>query len=248
MVYRSSNPALNPRHFQGGMATERMTLEGTVNKTLALLALVAIGALFAYSIVLESPGTAGILIIGGGLGGFILAIITFMVRPANPQILMSCYALVEGLFIGAFSYMIENEYLGGSEGVVLQALVGTVAVFITMLLLYKYEVIKPTEKFTIAIISMAGAIMIVYLFNFVMSFFGTGVPFLHSAGPIGIGISVVFTAVAALFLILDFAMIQNGVQHGAPKNMEWYGAFGLVITLVWLYIEMLKLIAKLRSE
>ncbi len=81
-----------------------------------------------------------------------------------------------------------------------------------------------------------------------MSFFGTGVPFLHSAGPIGIGISVVFTAVAALFLILDFAMIQNGVQHGAPKNMEWYGAFGLVITLVWLYIEMLKLIAKLRSE
>ena len=230
------------------MATERMTLEGTVNKTLALLALVAIGALFAYSIVLETPGLAGLLIIGGGIGGFILAIITFMVRPANPQVLMSCYALVEGLFIGAFSFMVENYYLGGNEGVVLQALVGTVAVFITMLLLYKYEVIKPTEKFTIAIISMAGAIMIVYLFNFIMSFFGTGVPFIHSAGPIGIGISLFIITIAAMMLISNFGMIDAGVRMGAPKQQEWWGAFGVMVTVIWLYFEMLRLIAKLRDR
>ena len=126
-------------------------------------------------------------------------------------------------------------------------MIGTAAVFITMLTLYRFRVIKPTEKYILAVISMAGAIMMVYLINIIMSLFGSGVPFLHSSGLLGIGISVVFTAVAALFLIIDFGMIENGVRHGAPKNMEWYGAFGLVMTLIWLYIEMLKLIAKLRD-
>ncbi len=99
-----------------------------------------------------------------------------------------------------------------------------------------------------AIISITFAIMMIYLFNFLLMFMGAGIPFIHSNGPIGIGISVVFTGVAALFLIIDFGVIENGVKYGAPKNMEWYGAFGLVITLIWLYIEMLKLIAKLKSR
>ena len=176
-----------------------------------------------------------------------MALIIMMTRPANPQILITIYALLEGLFVGSFSFMIENYYFGGSEGVIFQALIGTAAVFITMLTLYRFRVIKPTEKYILAVISMAGAIMMVYLINIIMSLFGSGVPFLHSSGLLGIGISVVFTAVAALFLIIDFGMIENGVRHGAPKNMEWYGAFGLVMTLIWLYIEMLKLIAKLRD-
>ncbi len=187
------------------------------------------------------------MIIGAGLGGFILALAIIMVRPNNPQILMSMYALLEGLFIGGFSYMIENYYLGGTEGVILQALVGTVAVFLTMLAVYKFGIIKPTEKFVLVVSALVGAIMIVYVFNFILMFFGTTVPFLHSSGPIGIGISIVFITVAALMLIVDFGMIENGVKYGAPKNMEWYGAFGLVLTLVWLYIEMLKLVAKLRD-
>ena len=145
------------------------------------------------------------------------------------------------------SYVIENYYLGGTEGVVFQALIGTAAVFVTMLTLYRLRIIQPTEKYVLAVVSMAGAIMMVYLVNFIMSFFGTTIPFLHSSGPIGIGVSVLFTGVAALFLILDFGMIENGVQLGAPRNMEWYGAFGLVMTLIWLYIEMLKLVAKLRD-
>ena len=247
MVYRSSNPALNPQYFQGGVASQRMTLDGTINKTITLLGLVSIAAMLSYSIVSQNPGFGFMMIIGGGIGGFILALAILFIRPNNPQILMSMYALLEGLFIGAFSYMIENYYLGGTEGVVLQALVGTVAVFLTMLAIYKFGIIKPTEKFVLVVSALCGAIMIVYVFNFIMMFFGTGIPFLHSSGPIGIGISVVFITVAALMLIVDFGMIENGVKFGAPKNMEWYGAFGLVLTLVWLYIEMLKLIAKLRD-
>ena len=248
MVYRSSNPALNPQYFQGGMAAEKMTLDGTINKTLTQLGLVSIAAMLSYSIVSQNSGLGFLMIIGAGIGGFVLALAIMFIRPNNPQILMSMYALLEGLFIGGFSYMVENYYLGGSEGVVLQALVGTVAVFLTMLAVYKFGIIKPTEKFVLVVTSMVGAIMIIYVFNFVLMLFGTGVPFMHSSGPIGIGISVVFITVAALMLIVDFGMIENGVKFGAPKNMEWYGAFGLVLTLVWLYIEMLKLIAKLRDN
>ena len=247
MVYRSSNPALNPQYFQGGVASERMTLDGTINKTITLLGLVSIAAMLSYSIVSQNPGLDFMITIGGAIAGTILALAILFIRPNNPQILMSMYALLEGLFIGGFSYMIENYYLGGTEGVVLQALVGTVAVFLTMLAIYKFGIIKPTEKFVLVVSALCGAIMIVYLFNFIMMFFGTGIPFLHSSGPIGIGISIVFITVAALMLIVDFGMIENGVKFGAPKNMEWYGAFGLVLTLVWLYIEMLKLIAKLRD-
>ena len=247
MGYRSSNPALNPQYFQGGVASERMTLDGTINKPITLLGLVSIAAMLSYSIVSQTPGLGFMITIGGAIGGAILALAILFIRPNNPQILMSMYALLEGLFIGGFSYMIENYYLGGTEGVVLQALVGTVAVFLTMLAIYKFGIIKPTEKFVLVVSALCGAIMMVYLFNFIMMFFGTGIPFLHSSGPIGIGISIVFITVAALMLIVDFGMIENGVKFGAPKNMEWYGAFGLVLTLVWLYIEMLKLIAKLRD-
>ena len=248
MVFRQSNPALNPKYFQGGMGTETMSIEGTISKTLTLLGLVSISALIAYSMCLQNPGYTFIFTIGGGIGGFILALVIMFTRPAQPQVLMSMYALLEGLFVGAFSFFVEYYYLGGSEGVVLQALVGTVAVFMTMLTLYRMRIIQPTEKFTMAVISITFAIMMIYLFTFLLMFMGASIPFIHSNGPIGIGISVVFTGVAALFLIIDFGVIENGVKYGAPKNMEWYGAFGLVITLVWLYIEMLKLIAKLKSR
>ena len=196
---------------------------------------------------MESPAMAPLMMFGGMIGGLIMALIIMFVRPAQPQVLIGMYALLEGLFIGAFSFFVENYYLGGNEGVVFQALIATAAVFVTMLTLYRFRIIRPTEKYILAVVSMTGAIMMVYLVNFIMSFFGTGIPFLHSSGPIGIGISILFTGVAALFLIIDFGMIENGVKFGAPKNMEWYGAFGLVMTLVWLYIEMLKLIAKLRD-
>ena len=247
MVFRRGNPALNPEYFRSGMSAERMTLDGTINKTLGLLGLIAVTGVLAYSISMESPAMAPLMMFGGMIGGLIMALIIMFVRPAQPQVLIGMYALLEGLLIGAFSFFVENYYLGGNEGVVFQALIATAAVFVTMLTLYRFRIIRPTEKYILAVVSMTGAIMMVYLVNFIMSFFGTGIPFLHSSGPIGIGISILFTGVAALFLIIDFGMIENGVRLGAPKNMEWYGAFGLVMTLIWLYIEMLKLIAKLRD-
>ena len=247
MVYRSSNPALNPEYFRGGLTSDRMTIEGTISKTFALLGLVSIAALASYSIVVQTPALTSLMIVGGSIGGLVLALSIIFIRPNNPQVLMSMYALMQGLFVGSFSYMVEEFYLGGNEGVILQALVGTVAVFFTMLGIYRMGLIRPTEKFVIVVSSIAGAIMIVYVMNFLLSFAGVGIPFLHSSGPIGIGISVVFLTVAALFLIVDFGMIENGAKYGAPKNMEWYGAFGLVMTLIWLYIEMLKLVAKLRD-
>jgi uncharacterized YccA/Bax inhibitor family protein len=247
MVFRRGNPALNPEYFRSGMSAERMTLDGTINKTLGLLGLIAVTGVLAYSISMESPAMAPLMMFVGMIGGLIMALIIMFVRPAQPQVLIGMYALLEGLLIGAFSFFVENYYLGGNEGVVFQALIATAAVFVTMLTLYRFRIIRPTEKYILAVVSMTGAIMMVYLVNFIMSFFGTGIPFLHSSGPIGIGISILFTGVAALFLIIDFGMIENGVKFGAPKNMEWYGAFGLVMTLIWLYIEMLKLIAKLRD-
>jgi uncharacterized YccA/Bax inhibitor family protein len=247
MVFRRGNPALNPEYFRSGMSAERMTLNGTIHKTLFLLGLIGVTGVMAYSISSQSPGMGMLMMLGGGIGGFILALVIIFTRPAQPQVLIGMYALLEGLFIGAFSFVIENNYLGGNEGVVFQALIATAAVFVTMLTLYRFRVIRPTEKYILAVVSMAGAIMMVYMLNFVMSIFGTGIPFLHTSGYIGIGISLLFTGVAAMFLIIDFGMIENGVKFGAPKNMEWYGAFGLVMTLIWLYLEMLKLIAKLRD-
>ena len=171
MVYRSSNPALNPQYFQGGVASERMTLDGTINKTLTLLGLVSISAMLSYSIVSQNPGFGLIMSIGAAIVGTVLALVILFVRPNNPQILMGLYALIEGLFVGGFSYMVENYYLGETDGVVLQALAGTVAVFLTMLAVYKFGIIKPTEKFVLVVCSLVGAIMIVYVFNFILMLF-----------------------------------------------------------------------------
>jgi len=247
MVFRSGNPALRANHFTPTMGAERMTINGTINKTLTLVGMVFISALLAFSICLTNPETAFIMLIGGSLGGLVLLLVIMFTRPQQPQVLMSMYALIEGLFVGSMSYVVEKEYLGGTDGVVVQALVATMGVFILMLTLYRYKIIQPTEKFVLAVVSIAGAIMLVYLVNMLLFFMGTSIPFIHSSGPIGILFSIVATGMASLFLIIDFGVIENGVNNGAPKSMEWYGAFGLVVTLIWLYIEMLRLIAKLRD-
>ena len=247
MAFRSGNPALNPQYFQGGMASEKMTLEGTISKTMTLIGLVVITAMVAFSISTTNPATSFIMLIGGALGGIVTLLIIVFTRPAQPQVLMSMYAILQGLFVGSMSYVVENMYFGGTPGVVAQALIATMGVFFTMLTLYRFRIIQPTEKFTLVIVSMTGALMLVYLLNFIMFLFGTSIPFIHESGMIGIGFSLLATGLASMFLIIDFGVIENGVKFGASKNMEWYGAFGLVVTLIWLYIEMLRLIAKLRD-
>ena len=247
MVFRSGNPALKQTHFSPVYGKEAMTLEGTIAKTMTMLVVVFITGVMAYSIISKSPGSAMLMLLGGGIGGFIVALIIMFRRPAQPQVLMITYSLLEGLFVGAMSYVVENWYFGGSPGVVLQAMIATVGVFVVMLTLYRYRIIQPTKKFVLAVVSITGAIMLVYLANFVLMMMGTSIPFIHGNGFIGIGFSLLVTAMAALFLIIDFGVIENGVKNGAPKSMEWYGAFGLVITLIWLYVEMLRLLAKMRD-
>ena len=247
MAFNRGNPALNRSHFAPSTGTERMTLDGTIQKTLILIGIVFLTGVAAYSISMKSPAAAMIFMFGGMFGGLVLALIIGFTRPSEPQVLMAIYSLLEGLFVGSFSYMVEEHYLGGTEGVVLQAILATVAVFIVMLTIYRFRIIKPTEKFVLVVASITSAIVLIYMVNLVMFFLGIPVPFIHNSGPIGIGFSLFVIVIAALNLISNFGFIEGGVQNGAPKNMEWYGAWGLVVLLIWLYIELLRLIAKLRD-
>jgi uncharacterized YccA/Bax inhibitor family protein len=154
------------------------------------------------------------------------------------------YAILEGLFLGALSSFLEAQF----NGIVVQAVGLTFAIFICILLIYRTGIIKVTDNFRIGIVAATGGIALIYLVTIVMNLFGTTIPYIHSSGPIGIGFSVFVIIIATLNLVLDFDFIEHGVDMRAPKYMEWYAAFGLMVTLVWLYIEILRLLAKLRSR
>ncbi|MGB1818563.1 MAG: Bax inhibitor-1/YccA family protein, partial [Candidatus Poseidoniaceae archaeon] len=145
---------------------------------------------------------------------------------------------------GGFTLIMESMY----PGIAMQAGMGTISVFGVMFMIYRFEIIKPTERFMIGVSSAMGAIFLIYLLSFFLGFAGMQIPFLHSSGPVGILISLIFIGIAALMLIVDFAVIEAGVKNKAPASMEWWGAFGLTITLIWVYIEMVRLISKLRNN
>ena len=236
---RSGNPVFGNKfnQSQGFVGSERMTLDGTVNKTGILLGLCFIGAIISWNI--PNP----IFIIGGALVGFGLAIYTSFV-PRNAGITAPIYAFVEGLFLGGISLMFETEY----PGIAIQAIGLTFGTLASLLFFYKSGLIKPTENFRLMIFSATFGIMILYLVSIVMSFFGSGIGFIHSNGIFGIGFSLFVVCIAALNLVLDFDFIEQGSENNLPKFMEWYGAFSLMVTLIWLYLEILRLLAKLRSR
>ena len=236
---RSGNPVFGDKfnQSQGFVGSERMTLDGTVNKTGILLGLCFIGAIISWNI--PNP----ILIIGGVLVGFGLAIYTSFV-PRNAGITAPIYAFVEGLFLGGISLMFEMEY----PGIAIQAIGLTFGTLASLLFFYKSGLIKPTENFRLMIFSATFGIMILYLVSIIMSFFGSGIGFIHSNGIFGIGFSLFVVSIAALNLVLDFDFIEQGSENSLPKFMEWYGAFSLMVTLIWLYLEILRLLAKLRSR
>ncbi len=221
-----------------------MTYEGTINKVLILFALILSSATVTWIIGADNPGMAAMMMVGGGVTGLILVLVLIVSRPSNPEILMGSYALAEGMFIGGFTLFMESFY----PGISIQAGMGTIGVFGLMFTLYRFKILQPTRKFIIGVMSAMGGIMLIYLFSFFGSFIGLSVPFIHESGPIGIGFSVIVVSISALMLIIDFGVIESGVNHGASKNMEWWGAFGLTITLIWVYIEMIRLISKLRSN
>jgi uncharacterized YccA/Bax inhibitor family protein len=242
---RSGNPVLREATFRGLPATgEVMTIEGTVNRAYVLLLILLAGV--AVTVVSDQrvlPGLIGI----GAIGGLVVAIAT-VIRKQWAPITAPIYALLEGLVVGGISLIMEDAY----PGIVLSAVALTFGTFFALLTAYRSRLIKATENFKLGVVAATGAIFVVYVAQAVLSLFGAQIGFLHDAifgaGILGIGVSVVVVIVAALNLVLDFDFIEQGAANGAPKYMEWYGAFGLLVTLVWLYLEILRLLSKLRSR
>jgi len=214
-----------------------MTLEGSVNKTGIGLFLLMISAYFTWNNTM--PG----LMIFGAIGGFIVAIVTIFKKNWAP-ITVPIYAILEGLFLGGISQIFEKQF----PGIVTQAIILTLGILGALLIAYKTKLIKPTENFKLGVSAATGGIFLVYLINFIMGFFGSSIPMIHESGLMGIGFSIFVVIIAALNLVLDFDFIEQGAELGAPKYMEWYGAFGLMVTLIWLYLEILRLLAKLQSN
>jgi uncharacterized YccA/Bax inhibitor family protein len=183
-------------------------------------------------------------LIAGAIGSFVLALITVIFKQASP-FTAPLYALLEGLLVGSISAVFELQF----KGIVIQAVALTLGVMFCLLFAYRTGIIKATENFKLGIFAATGAIGIIYLVTWVMrGFFHTDMPYIHQSGPIGIGFSVVVVIIASLNLVLDFDFIENGAKQNAPKYMEWYGAFGLIVTLVWLYFEILNLLRKIRGN
>ncbi len=217
---------------------ESMTVSGAIDKTLILFALLMVTTYFGFT--MASP----FLMISGAIAGLICVIAAVM-KPQWSSTLAPGYALFNGLFLGAVSSFYAQAFY---PGIILQAILLTMGTLLTMLLLYKWEVIKVTEKFRSGVIMATGAVLIVYLFSFIGSFFGFQVPYLHDNGIIGIGISVVIIGIASLNLLLDFDNFEKGEKLAAPKYMEWFAGMGLLITIIWLYVEFLRLLSKLNRN
>jgi len=243
----SGNPAMNEavyqRAGQTAMPTQAMTLPGAVLKTAILLVILLVTAAYTWSLHTEGEGLAYGLLNAGGIGGFITALVTIFIPRISP-ITAPIYAALEGLVLGAISAVFEVAY----PGIVIQAVGLTVAVLAVMLFIYGTGIIRVTEKLKIGIVAATGAICLVYLASMVLSWFNIEMPFIHDSGPWGIAFSVIVVIIAAFNLILDFDFIEQGVRYHAPKYMEWYAGFSLLVTLIWMYLEILRLLAKLRGN
>jgi uncharacterized YccA/Bax inhibitor family protein len=195
----------------------------------------------AYSAV--NPGELYPWLIGSGIAGFVVALITVFKKTAAP-ITAPIYAAIEGILLGILSAFYEMQF----PGLVFQAILLTFGTLFALLMAYRSGVIKATENFKLGVFAATGGIALIYLTTFILSFFGVSIPYIHGSGTIGILFSLFVVVIAALNLVLDFDFIERGAERGAPKYMEWYAAFGLLVTLIWLYIEMLRLLSKLRSR
>jgi len=241
---RTSNPMMKDNVFTRSLSgVETMTLQGAVNKTITLLALVVIGAGFTWNL-FYNQGSAAVQpwMMGGLFGGFAVAMVTIFKQSWAP-VLAPVYAGLEGLALGGISAYFEARF----PGIVLQAVALTFGVLFCLLIAYKSRLIQVTQNFRLGVVAATGGIAVVYLIGFVGSFFGWQIPYIHESGIIGIGFSLFVVVIASMNLVLDFDFIERG--HGvAPKYMEWYAAFGLIVTLVWLYLEILRLLSKLRDR
>lgn len=240
-MFRSGNPTLSENIFQqSGRAVpagEQMTISGTANKIGILFLILLIGASISW----YNPSQ--LFIWGGAIGGFIVAMVTVFKKEWSP-VTAPLYAGLEGLFLGAISMVYASAY----EGIVFNAVALTLGIFAAMFITYRSGLIEVTHKFRMGIIAATGGIALVYFASIILSFFGINLSLVSGAGWMGIGFSLLVVVIAALNLVLDFDLIDKGAEAGAPKYFEWYTAFGLIVTLVWLYIEILRLLGKLQRR
>ena len=244
---RTSNPALNDQVFRGEGAAfgAAMTVQGTVNKTGILLLCTVATAAWAWNIFLHSHSAqaVGPLALVGVIGGLVFAFATIFKKTWAP-VTAPIYALFEGLVLGSVSAILEVRF----PGIAIQAVSLTFGTMVALLLVYRSGLIRVTDNFRTGIFAATGGIAIFYLIEMVLGFFGVHFTAVNGNGAIGIGFSVFVVIIAALNLVLNFDFIENGARAGAPKYMEWYGAFSLIVTLVWLYLELLRLLAKIRGR
>jgi uncharacterized YccA/Bax inhibitor family protein len=233
----AGNPLLSSKMFVAGEGTDVMTLDGTLNKTFIMLLILLAPAAFIWF----NPALAGLALLGM-IGGLVLALVTIFKKEWSPYT-VPAYAFFEGLLIGGVSIFFETLF----PGIVLQAVGLTMGVLFLMLFLYRTRVIKVTDKLRVGVMVATGAVALIYVVSWIMSFFGTTIPYIHEGGTIGIIFSLVVVGIAAFNLLLDFDFIEKTAGH-AKKYMEWFAAFGLMITLIWLYLEILRLLAKTRER
>ena len=246
LALRSGNPALSAQTFQNagslpGQAV--MTVGGTVNKTAIALLLLIATASYTWNLGLQNDPSVGTYTMVGLIGGLIVALVTIFKKEWAP-VSTPAYAALEGLALGGISVGFEARY----PGIVSQAIFLTFGTLGALLLAYRSGLIRATENFKLGVVAATGGIAFIYVASMVLGFFGVTVPLIHSSGTFGILFSLFVVGIAALNLVLDFDFIEEGAENGAPKYMEWYAAFGLLVTLVWLYLEILRLLAKLQDR
>ena len=241
----SSNPFFSERAVQRAQGEshevassgETMRVSGAINKTFILFAILLATTVLSYQ--MASP----ILTIGGAIAGLIVVVVAVF-KPSRAVWAAPLYAAVEGFFVGGITYMFASMY----SGIVFKAVMLTFGILFAMLFIYKTEIIKVTDKFRRGVVMATGAVLLVYVVNLLLGFFGMSLPFLHEGGWFSIVISLVIIGIASLNLLLDFDFIEKGEEQGLPEYMEWFGAMGLLITLVWLYVEILRLLAMLAGN
>ena len=245
LSYRTSNPALNSNTFKTIVKkdslylNETMTIRGTVDKTALALCMLLISGYYSFS-----QENLILMAVGGFIGLFLF--FTLIFKKSWAPFIVPLYSISQGFVVGGVSYLYNSQY----EGIVLQSVLLTILVLFSMLFAYRSKIIKPTQNFKLAIFSSIMAIFVLYVVGFFMGLFGTGLSILdpRNSSLASIGASVFIVAIGAFSLVIDFDFIEEGAEKGAPKYMEWYGAFGLLVTLIWLYFEILRLVAKLRNR
>jgi uncharacterized YccA/Bax inhibitor family protein len=249
MTLKSSNPALSRNTFDVGATSvgygPAMTISGTVNKAGLLMLCVLATAAWSWDRFYTTQDMASIggMTMIGAFGGFIAAMVTIFKKEWSP-ITAPIYALLEGLFLGSLSATMELRF----PGIAIEAVALTFGTCLCMLLAYRTGLIRVTQRFALGMVAATGGIALVYFASILLGMFHVQIPGIFGSGPIGILFSLVVCGIAALNLVLDFNFIEEGAQRGAPKYMEWYSAFGLMVTLIWLYLEIIRLLAKLRSD